>query len=486
MSASSPGFSAYPAWYTPPRSHIAPLVYSRFRQARGDVRRAHENNSHFLSPRLDFVIVRFRHHLFQLLRREHAFGDLRVQVPVQMVDLVAEAAWRSAPRPRISNQSPFRSCARTVTYVGPRDHAVLPRHDSGSPPRRSAALRFGTRSRDSPAPAISSPTSTTTSRRSTPTCGAASPTPLAFRSRLLHIVDAAAPDGRQICHRAAFLVRAGSPTVTIFRSAICIFPLNHKPIYISKGAHAPVFWVFCELPQHNTPACCRTRLGIFAAQAEAVAVHAVHLRHRRGRRTEQLQQLRQRHRSETAPRSPAAASPRCGCSRSSCRHVTVTVDTSRKRRTAPQRAQLDLHVVKRVVVLPRRQRACTGCSGVIVWMSAVPALLPRPARPTTCVTSENVVSAARKLPKYSDRSASKTPTSVTFSKSSPLATICVPSKNRNLFVAQSAIGSPRGRSTALDGVGVHTQNAARPAAAPCSSCSTLCVPKPTLLQRPAA
>ncbi len=57
---------------------------------------------------------------------------------------------------------------------------------------------------------------------------------------------------------------------------------------------------------------------------------------------------------------------------------------------------------------------------------ALPALLARPARPVTCVRIWNVRSAARGSPRSSPRSASSTPTKVSFSKWCPLATSCVP------------------------------------------------------------
>ncbi len=59
-------------------------------------------------------------------------------------------------------------------------------------------------------------------------------------------------------------------------------------------------------------------------------------------------------------------------------------------------------------------------------MIASPGSSPRPARPTTCVSSWNVRSAARKSARPRPTSAETTPTSVTRGKSWPLAIICVP------------------------------------------------------------
>lgn len=57
-----------------------------------------------------------------------------------------------------------------------------------------------------------------------------------------------------------------------------------------------------------------------------------------------------------------------------------------------------------------------------------PGFSARPARPLTCVNNWKVRSLERKSGKFKAVSAFKTPTNVTFGKSSPLAIICVPNK----------------------------------------------------------
>ena len=71
-------------------------------------------------------------------------------------------------------------------------------------------------------------------------------------------------------------------------------------------------------------------------------------------------------------------------------------------------------------------RVSTGLSGSVVWMMAKPGSFARPLRPTTCVIRLNTFSYARKPCANSSESMPRTPTRVTSSKSSPFATIWVP------------------------------------------------------------
>ena len=70
----------------------------------------------------------------------------------------------------------------------------------------------------------------------------------------------------------------------------------------------------------------------------------------------------------------------------------------------------------------------TKCSGLYVCIITVPSFFPRPLRPETCSSNWKVRSLARKSGIFKLISAFKTPTKVTFSKSNPLAIICVPNK----------------------------------------------------------
>src|SRR5207245_483312 len=77
---------------------------------------------------------------------------------------------------------------------------------------------------------------------------------------------------------------------------------------------------------------------------------------------------------------------------------------------------------------PRPDRASDPPAPARVWANTWPPFGPRPARPATWATSWKVRSAARKSGRWSPVSASTTPTTVTFGKSSPFAIIWVPSR----------------------------------------------------------
>ena len=80
-----------------------------------------------------------------------------------------------------------------------------------------------------------------------------------------------------------------------------------------------------------------------------------------------------------------------------------------------------------------------GCSGCHVWMITFPWRYFLPDRPLTCAINWKLRSCALKSGKLNILSALKIPTTRTWSKSSPLVTICVPTRISVLRSAKSLI-----------------------------------------------